>query len=396
MGGKKQRQKKRKSSNTSEPDNNKSLRFSNSPGGSNSFDSNTIQQPCSTPYNNRSSLFSDSTVRMANSNYTGQNMQGSLPSPPPPPPPSMGGTAAHGYGYYQPMTALLNSPPATTYNVPNSTASSGPYPYPQQVYQQSNAGNSEVMRYLANIDMKLTEVNRRLQTLDIVEKKIDDFDKELKKMYTTCEDRNKKMNEKVTRLDERSDTLDFLVEETQNRVEELEKENMKLKDTIMNMKSDTLKDTLIVGGITEDENETEQALREKLQRLMKYSLEMDSTTVEQMQFIEIRRLGNNRRPNSQRKILVKFASVQDREKVKKLKDKLKDSDEFIHELFPKEVVDERKRLIPHMLRARQDGKEAWISYNKLYVNREIVTCYPPHSASGISGIDEQARAGNRT
>ena len=171
MGGKKQRQKKRKSSNTSEPDNNKSLRFSNSPGGSNSFDSNTIQQPCSTPYNNRSSLFSDSTVRMANSNYTGQNMQGLLPSPPPPPPPSMGGAASHGYGYYQPMTALLNSPPATTYNVPNSTASSGPYPYPQQVYQQSNAGNSEVMRYLANIDMKLTEVNRRLQTLDIVEKK---------------------------------------------------------------------------------------------------------------------------------------------------------------------------------------------------------------------------------
>ena len=139
-------------------------------------------------------------------------------------------------------------------------------------------------------------------------------------------------------------------------------------------------------------------MREKLHRLMKYSLEMDSTTVEQMQFIEIRRLGNNRRPNSQRKILVKFASVQDREKVKKLKDKLKGSDEFIHELFPKEVVDEHKRLISHMLRARQDGKEAWISYNKLYVNREIVTCYPPHtcSASGISGIDEQARAGNRT
>ena len=79
-----------------------------------------------------------------------------------------------------------------------------------------------------------------------------------------------------------------------------------------------------------------------------------------------------------------------------MKDKLKDSDEFIHELYPKEVVDERKRLIPHMLRARQGGKESWISYNELYVNREIVTCYPPDSASGISGIDEQARPGNRT
>ena len=50
--------------------------------------------------------------------------------------------------------------------------------------------------------------------LDIVEKKIDDFDKELKMMYTTCEKRNKTMNKKVDRIDERSDTLDFLVENT--------------------------------------------------------------------------------------------------------------------------------------------------------------------------------------
>ena len=80
-------------------------------------------------------------------------------------------------------------------------------------------------------------------------------------------------------------------------MEELEKKNIKLKDTSMNMKSDTLRDTLIVGGVAEDEHETEEALRGKLQCLMKYSLEMDNNTVEQIQFIEIRRLGNNRRPN---------------------------------------------------------------------------------------------------
>ena len=53
-------------------------------------------------------------------------------------------------------------------------------------------------------------------------------------MYTACETRNKTMNEKVNRIDERSDTLDFLVNETQKRVEELKKVNTKLKDTIMN------------------------------------------------------------------------------------------------------------------------------------------------------------------
>ena len=139
-------------------------------------------------------------------------------------------------------------------------------------------------------------------------------------MHTTCEKRNKTMNEKVKRIVERSDTLDFLVEETQTRVEELEKENIKLKDTIMNMKSDTLRGTLIVGGIAEDENENEEVLRGKLKRLLKYNLEMENNTVEAMQFIEVRRLGNNCRPNTQRKNLVKFSSVQDREKVRKLKD----------------------------------------------------------------------------
>ena len=173
MGYKKQREKKRKSSNISEPENNKSFRFSNSPEGSNNLVSNTIQQSYNTLYNNRSSLFSDSTVGMASSSYTGQNMQGPPPSPTPPP---MGGATANGYGYYQPMTALLNSPPVSSYHIPSSTASSGsyPYPYPKQYHnhqQQPNAGNSDIMRYLANIDMKLTEVNRRLQTLDIVEKK---------------------------------------------------------------------------------------------------------------------------------------------------------------------------------------------------------------------------------
>ena len=32
---------------------------------------------------------------------------------------------------------------------------------------------------------------------------------------------------------------------------------------------------------------------------------------------------------------------------------------FIHELYPKEIVDQRKHLIPHMLRARK-GSMAWL------------------------------------
>ena len=55
-----------------------------------------------------------------------------------------------------------------------------PTPPPISPGSMDTIGNDGI-RYLANIDLKLTEVNRRLQTLDTVEKKIDDFDKKLKK-----------------------------------------------------------------------------------------------------------------------------------------------------------------------------------------------------------------------
>ena len=146
-----------------------------------------------------------------------------------------------------------------------------------------------------------------------------------------------------------------------------------------------MRDTLIFSGFPEEQDETEQQTKTKLITLMKQNLTMEEDIVDQIKFKEVRRLGQQKF-GQHRKIIAKFENVVDREKVRTLRDTLKHTDAFIHELYPKDVVDQRKRLIPHMLRARQDGKEAWLSYNKLYVNRELVTCYPPDSASG-SAID---------
>ena len=44
----------------------------------------------------------------------------------------------------------------------------------------------------------------------------------------------------------RKENIDFMVEETQDQVTELESENVKLKDIILNLKSDILRDTLIL------------------------------------------------------------------------------------------------------------------------------------------------------
>ena len=44
----------------------------------------------------------------------------------------------------------------------------------------------------------------------------------------------------------------------------------------------------------------------------------------------------------------------------------------MNEQFPKEVADKRRRLVPKMKKARQQGKSAWLSYDTRYVDSRAV------------------------
>ena len=256
--------------------------------------------------------------------------------------------------------------------------------FPQQISQQpfyNNCSNSDIIRYLSAIDLKLMQVNNKLLTLDTVERKINDFDKELKKIWVSLEDKTKCTDEKVVRLSDRTDDLEFNFTLSESKIKELERENALLKETIINVKSDALRDSLIIGGIQEKASETEAETTQQVREFMSNTLEMDVGVIQNMNFVEVRRLGEPR-PNVNRKIMAKFRRVADREKVRKLRDKLKDTSFFMHEIFPNEIVQQRKLLIPQMLQARRDGKQSWISYNKLYVDGVAVSSYPSNAQLG--------------
>ena len=83
------------------------------------------------------------------------------------------------------------------------------------------------------------------------------------------------------------------------------------------------------------------------------------------------RLSVPRKPNKHRPIIVKFLTYKDRSKViEKGRDKLKDTDYGVSEDFPFEVRDTRRKLVPFMLRARDQGKKAFISYDKLLIEKQ--------------------------
>ena len=58
--------------------------------------------------------------------------------------------------------------------------------------------------------------------------------------------------------------------------------------------------------------------------------------------------------------------------VRKQRQTLKGTRYFVNEQFPREVVERRRRLVPRMNAARQDGHKAWITYDTLYIDGKPV------------------------
>ena len=66
--------------------------------------------------------------------------------------------------------------------------------------------------------------------------------------------------------------------------------------------------------------------------------------------------------------VVKFTHFKDREIVKKERIKLRGTSYYIHEQFPPEIVKKRRRLVPKLKAAQNEGHTAWISYDTLYID----------------------------
>jgi hypothetical protein len=115
-----------------------------------------------------------------------------------------------------------------------------------------------------------------------------------------------------------------------------------------------------------EDTTTEEVLKDFIKTKMKMGDKAD-----ELNFERVHRAGplqNNHRP---RKIVAKFSAFKQREEVRGLAKNLKDTNYFVNEQFPPEIVEQRKKLLPTMKKARSDGKKAYISYNKLYIDGKL-------------------------
>ncbi|XP_060553617.1 uncharacterized protein LOC132714718 [Ruditapes philippinarum] len=76
----------------------------------------------------------------------------------------------------------------------------------------------------------------------------------------------------------------------------------------------------------------------------------------------------NQRSGNPRKIVAKFAFYKDREMVRRLRTKLNDTQFYLHEQFPPEIVARRKSLLPKLKNAKKQGRQAWLAYDTLFID----------------------------
>ena len=69
--------------------------------------------------------------------------------------------------------------------------------------------NADILSYLKRIDSKIVNIELKLKKLDTLEEKVNNFDRELKKLWTYVYDGNKDTSEKFNSFEERFSNVEM-------------------------------------------------------------------------------------------------------------------------------------------------------------------------------------------
>lgn len=175
----------------------------------------------------------------------------------------------------------------------------------------------------------------------------------------------------VQRTEQKVNTCFDEIRKVNNRITNLEKENtelkkqlLKLEDRVDQIENQSRRNNIIIYGVQEKQSEnweeTENIVKDIFNKYFKLKI--------QNEIERAHRLGNNR--NGKRPIIVKFNNFKTKDYVIKNSRELQGSKIAIAEDFSQRVRNERTILKPYLLSARQQGKKARLSFNKLVIENQ--------------------------
>ncbi|XP_062568339.1 uncharacterized protein LOC134230520 [Saccostrea cucullata] len=271
----------------------------------------------------------------------------------------------------------------------------------------SNPSNSDnevslqsIHTLLIQMNSRLSEIESKMSQLNVIQSdvakiktKVTDLDSEIKIIRSEFKDLESNVSSLGQVFDSVKDTAEAAKKQADSNKNEIKrvgceqiaaqrqterdlqlinKENAEIRDSIVDLKTRSMRDNLMFSGIPEQKGEdTEGVLQLFLRKKFKLDYEIS--------FERVHRLGKftefSDRP---RNIVAKFTYFKDREYIRtKAPHRLHGCNIWVNEQFPAEIEERRKKLYPVMRQARLDKCKTKLVRDVLYINGKVYTPPPP-------------------
>lgn len=231
----------------------------------------------------------------------------------------------------------------------------------------SDPSNSDIMNLLLNISQRLGAVEKKLSSLESLEKKVENFDSELKRIWRSIEEKHKKIDCRLTTVEEKSESVEFAVGQIQSQITELENKRDKVSEDLLYLQSQSMRNNLLFTNIPESTSEGAEETERKLRAHIHEKMRVAKEVVDEISFERVHRTGV-KQDGKIRNIVAKFTLFKERELVRRQWKTLKNTPYSVFEQFPKEIAEKRRRLRSKVKEHKEKGDDAWIAYDTLYVN----------------------------
>ena len=244
--------------------------------------------------------------------------------------------------------------------VPSNATGVTSYPHaPQSLNGQPGASQMDISQWMNCISNQLEDIQRKFCKLDEIERKTDDLAREIGKLNLTVCD-----VEESTKFTAAS--YDKLTAE----ITDIRKENSDLKRQILDTQTRSMRNNLIFSNLPENHGEdTEEAVKQ----LIHEKLDIQDT----INFEVVHRFGS-RKNGKPRPIVAKFSSRKDKERVRAQSYKLKGTEYYVSDQYPKEIQDRRNILYPYFKKARSLGMTVSYRNDILVINGRRYTAENVH------------------
>ena len=216
--------------------------------------------------------------------------------------------------------------------------------------------HEENIRIIISANTKITN-----DRIDMLNKKIDDFQESLefteKQLNDKINDVEEKLNTKITSLEDKTKDIDMA---------SINGELLKLRNKVIDLEDRSRRNNLRMDGIKETENETWEECERKVRSVLTNKLGIAEVHIERAhRGGYVKNQEGNIRHDVPRSIVFKLLSFRDKSNIMKNANRLKNTGIYINEDFCKETNDIRKSLWPKVQELRKQNKYAYIQYNRI-------------------------------